>query len=234
VSYTIAGEVFLTKKNIEAKCGTLLRQLPLGVPVTADDLLFLLDVFKHHDEWEEKTKGGVVGVQVGTNQYGTLQFNLITEAGDFVPISFKHAVKCIDTTKVPSTLASRILQFKNAARNEVISDIRLVRDRALKNKLLCPISGVVLTRENGEVDHVAPLTFNQLLFDYCKNNGIKPAAVSLQYQLQYGRVFPLFRDERIAAPWRSYHKQHAALRLLSRDAHRGVNSNNVILPWDTL
>jgi hypothetical protein len=57
--YIIADESFATKDLLTARCREILAATPDGEPVEETSAPFLFELFKYHDEWQEKAAGGV-------------------------------------------------------------------------------------------------------------------------------------------------------------------------------
>lgn len=97
--YVLADESFRTKKHITDRCREILSATPDGSPVNDNTLPFLLDLFKHHDEWSQKAAGGVVGISTQTTSHGTRCFILMRNGEDTIDISFPHATRLTPSTR---------------------------------------------------------------------------------------------------------------------------------------
>ena len=209
--YQIGDEEFATKGAITERCRQIMRAS--GHSVADEDVAFLLQLFQHHEQWAEKSKGGVEGVIVYQTPHGTPCFHLVCGDGRTEDISFPHAIKCVPTNKSASRLPQSLLDFKAAARETIKAQTRAFRDRELPRAGACPITGVILTATNAHVDHVAPLTFDRLLLDFTVENNVDPSLVHVGSR---GGTVAFFTDEALAETWADFHQQRAELRMISQ------------------
>lgn len=214
--YTIAEEEFRNHEQIKNRCRDILKATSDGETVPTEQLPFLFALFQYHDEWADKSAGGVCGITVQTTSHGTRCFFLERLNGDLVDISFPHAIKCIPRDTKRERAPQGLLDYRAAARTAVGQQIRAFRDRHLVGSPICPISGTVITRGDCHVDHVAPKTFDSLLFDFTVRAGINPVEVVVGSR--EGTVAE-FEDDKLAADWAAYHANHCKLRLLSQTGH---------------
>ena len=191
----------------------ILTCTPDETPVTDEAAEFLLRLFQNHDEWEEKSNGGISHVSTQTTPHGTRCFVLHRLDGTAIDISFLHAIKLTPTRRTATLLPQALRDFQSACRQAVRDDIFSFRDQALRGSPVCPLTGQCLTRLNAAVDHTPPATFDQMLFDFCRNAGVNPLAVRV---VSVGGTVAALADEQLAQAWRSHHKATARLRLLSR------------------
>lgn len=227
--YTIAEANFRTKDAITEQCQSILYGTSIGSPVESAHLPFLLELFSHHTEWQEKSQGGVIGVTVQNTPHGTPCFYLLKSGGGKIDISFPHAIKHIPTARSKSLLPQQLLDFRNAARTAVRSQIYSFRDSQLSQNPVCPILGQPLTRQDCAIDHVAPKTFDQLLFDFCLAEGLNPINVSVS---SIDGTVPHITDELVQTKWQQFHAQNAELRIVSRIANLQIPKATVL--WGEL
>lgn len=227
--YLINGEVFRAKVEITTRCRMILLSTPDATPVADDAAEFLLDLFQNHDEWEEKSTGGISHVSTQTTPHGTRCFVLYRSNGDAIDISFTHAIKLTPTARTASILPQALRDFQNACRQAVRRDIFSFRDEALRGYPTCPITGETLTRQNAAVDHTPPNTFDQILFAFCWNAGINPLAVRV---MSVDGTVPVLSDDQLTQTWRLHHNSTAQLRLVSKLGNLKLKKTAV--PWPEL
>ncbi|QWT22526.1 DCL family protein [Bacillus sp. NP157] len=225
MAYEIGEEVFATKAEITTRCQKILHASSFGV--ADDDAVFLLGLFQHHDEWAEKSRGGVEGVRVYKTPHGTPCFNLVCTDGRIVDISFPHAIKCLPSNRNTKRRPQWLTDYKAAARQTIQPQIFEFRDREVPLTAACPVTGMPLTAINAHVDHVAPLTFDQLLRDFTEINGIDPSVVRVG---SHGGTIAFFEDPDVASRWAAYHREHAQLRVISQAGNLGLPKPRVA--WD--
>ncbi|WP_306589409.1 DUF3223 domain-containing protein [Geothrix sp. 21YS21S-4] len=227
--YLVAEELFATKEAITARCREILRATPDATFVADDPVPFLMTLFQYHDEWLEKSSGGVTGISTQTTIQGTRCFVLQKSTGDRIDISFAHAIRLVPNSTTMALLPQALRDFRNAAREAVNPQIYEFRDRELRQPLICPYTNEIITRQNYAVDHTPPQTFDRLLFDFCLNNQINPLNVRIGSQ---GGTVAVIEDQSILSSWQSHHRIFAQLRLISRIGN--LQLPKVSHPWAQL
>ncbi|POE05749.1 DUF3223 domain-containing protein [Pectobacterium odoriferum] len=94
MSYVIGNNYFSTKQEIIKKTQSILNTTTDNQEVSGRDYDFLIELFKNHSEWKQKSGNNFSGITVGKSLHGTRCFYLKTDIG-LEDISFHHAVKCI-------------------------------------------------------------------------------------------------------------------------------------------
>lgn len=211
--YAVAEEIFPTKGALTERARLALTRTPDGQPVGEADTEFLIALFQHHDEWAEKSAGGVREITTQTTIHGTRCFVLRKHDATEIDISFPHAIRLIPSARTVDILPQSLRDFRNAARSAVRSQIFAFRDEALLQPQSCPMTGEQLSRSNAAVDHVSPNTFDTLVFTFCTEHSINPLGVQVGSE---GGVLAVFEDKGLLQLWRSFHQDRATLRLVSR------------------
>lgn len=213
MAYVVADEPFDTKDALTDRCRAILAATTDGQLVADEATGFLLDLFRHHDEWDQKARSGVREITAQTTPHGTRCFFLRKHDGTEVDISFPHAIRLIPSTRSAGLLPQRLRDFRSAARSAVRPQIFTYRDRNLGSSANCPITGEPISRTNAVVDHVPPNTFDQLLFDFCVERSINPLVVAVGSE---GGTVAVFEDQALLSGWQEHHARRAELRLLSK------------------
>lgn len=227
--YTIANILYRTKDEITSRCRRILAATPDGGTVDAESAGFLFDLFRHHDEWEQKSAGGIHHISTQTTPHGTRCFVLVKSAGDQIDISFPHAVKHIPNSRPVILLPQALQDFRKAARIVIQAQVFEFRDRSLQAGLRCPFTGEQLTRANCAVDHTPPETFDRLLFEFCRREKLNPLHVHVESP---DGTVSVLADESVLVGWQAYHREHANLRLLSRTGNLQLRKLSV--SWSEL
>jgi hypothetical protein len=227
--YMIAQESFDDKEQIKNRCREVLAATQDGHPVDLAHKPFLFALFQHHTEWEEKAAAGVVDFTVKRTPHGTRCFFLIMPDGGSVDISYPHAVKHIPSPRTQNLLPQRLLDFRAAARAAVAKQIYDFRGVQLARGIHCPISNVLITRDDYAVDHEPPLTFDRLLFQFCTERGLNPLIVEVH---SVDGTDAHISDVTLRDAWYDHHATHARLRLLTRAANLKLPKEKV--PWKSL
>jgi len=228
--YNISNEVFKTKKDITVRCRNILSNTPDNTNIENDsDLLFLFELFKYHDEWEEKSNGGVCSISTQTTEHGTRCFVLKKKDGSKIDISFPHAIKLIPTNRGRKLTPQGLLDFKNAARTAVQEQINKFKDNELSSTIICPYTGEELHQGNSAVDHINPKSFDKLLFDFCKTYKINPLTVEVS---SINGVVAKYADENLEEQWNKYHDTNAELRVISKTGNLQLPKEKA--PWEEI
>lgn len=218
MSYTLGSESFATKKLIEKRCQEIRDETPDGANVPAEGFSFLIQLFRYHDEWHEKSYPGVSSISTQTTEHGSRGFLLNRTDGSQIDISFPHAIKLIPTSRTAALTPQSLQDYKAAARTAVQDQVREFRDKALLSTPSCPINNHRLERGNCDVHYPPPDTFESLLFRFTQANGITPLTVDV---ISSGTVAK-FRDVALSAKWAAYHLINAKLQLVSKDGRRSL------------
>ena len=211
--YLINDEWFATKDAIKDRCRQILSRTPDGTMVSDPDSDFLYGLFHHHDEWAEKAGEGVMGFTTQMTSHGTRCFMLRRHCDAEIDIGFTHAVKLIPSTRAKERQPQKLLDFRAGARTAITEQIRLFRDQGLVGAASCPVTGETLGRHNVAVDHLAPNTFDQLLFSFCQANQINPLGVVVGSR---DGVVAFLEDTSLRVAWEDFHLKHAQLRIISK------------------
>lgn len=229
MTYLIATESFPTKREITDRCRAILAVTPDGVHVAEEATPFLFAIFQFHDEWNQKTTGGVVNITTQTTPHGTRCFALVKLSGEQIDISFPHAIRLIPSPRSETLLPQALRDFRNAARVAIKPQIFDFRDRELKQERCCPFTGEPLSRATCSVDHTPPRTFDQLLFDFCVQNSVNPLVVAVGSE---EGTIPVLNDKNLLTAWQQYHQENADLRILSKIGN--LQLPKVVVHWSEL
>jgi hypothetical protein len=211
--YVVAEEAFPNKSALTERARLALTRTPDGHPACETDTEFLIALFQHHDEWGEKSAGGVREITTQTTIHGTRCFVLRKHDATEIDISFPHAIRLIPTARTADIPPQALRDFRNAARSAVRSQIFAYRDEALLQTQACPVTGEQLDRSNAAVDHESPNTFDTLVFAFCTEHNINPLKVRVDSE---GGVLAVFEDQDLLQRWSAFHQGRAKLRLVSR------------------
>jgi hypothetical protein len=190
-----------------------LNRTPERQPVNETETEFLIALFQHHDEWAEKSAGGVREITTQTTIHGTRCFVLWKHDPTEIDISFPHAIRLIPGVRTADILPQSLRDFRSAARSAVSSQIFAFRDEALLLPKSCPVTGEQLSRCKAAIDHEPPNTFEPLVFALCTEHHINPLKVQVGSE---SGVLPVFEDQNPLQLWRSLHQDRATLHLVSR------------------
>jgi len=204
---SLGGVTFPSKKAACEHIGGILHRHRAGDELAGDELGLVLSSLLRHPHAVEKLSR-CLRVLVDGNTYRELSFWLEGRgAGVRTDFSYK---KCFRPA------ATNVAEFSAACRHEVAPDIVAFKSAHFQAFLTCPITGAVLTWQTTDVDHAPPNTFAALVREFIATDGVDLAKVA------YDRdgMGPVFADRELAARWLAFHRDHAALRLVSTYANR--------------
>jgi hypothetical protein len=203
--YVLAGEHFATKKALTERVRAILH----GVrgPVTGQDFALLSVLVSHHPSHFNKRVDELAALYVTPLAGGAGRLDMIRADGTRVDLSYK---KCIDTF---TGMDTRPLSVKQAMRWAVQDQIEEFRCSQPVEEACAP--GV-------EVDHEYPWTFDRLVKDFCKEEGIDLTGIPLEGRPGWASDLA----EPFGTRWQEYHRKHARLRLLPKELNARYGNRN--------
>ena len=214
--YLINEVEYKTKAEITERCREIIASTEDGQAVAGVHVGFLLDLLRHHDEWQDKTAAGVLYFTAQTTLQGTRCLGIVRRDGSQIDISFMSAIRHIPTGR--PKLPQKLLDYIAAARTAVEPDILKFRD-CCQSDAVCPINGEAITAKSCEVDHAPPNSFQRLLYNFTTEYGVEPTSVEVG---SINGTKAVFKDEELSRNWVKYHRDHCTLRLLSVAGHKLV------------
>lgn len=203
-NYVLGGRAFRTKADIQAHVRAVRDTTSLGERITD---VVVLDLLALHPEWDEKTAGGGwVGTALidhPAKRRPTKEIAILfTGEERVVDISWTKLLPFLQKG-VNAPIAvwdSRLSELRLAARAEVEEQIKPLRKAGFA------------------VDHVYPLTFEQLLHGWLSGEGLRVDDVPLRDGLgqDTGRQFLLPKQ---AESWQAFHQEHAELEVIPYEEH---------------
>ncbi len=215
-SVTIGSQTFQTMEEFKVYVRKLLYDLEQGAVVQEPHHSFLYQLVLRHKEAAEKIGSGIKHFKVLTNtNYGGKNrcFYLFRVDGTHTDFSYQ---KCIAT---PTPWQ----EYNDALRTAVVDQVMAARELAFgrSEEILCPIKNIMMTRSACHVDHVAPDTFSSLVERFNDEEWIHeqiPPSTGGGDNACGRRLMDKGLEER----WRYFHRLHAKLRVISKEAHREV------------
>ena len=226
--YSVGSFEFDSKEAITKRCQEIRDKTPDGAFVLPDDFDFLVNLFRNHDEWHEKSYPDVAAISTQKTEHGTRGFVLNRTDGTQIDISFPHAIKLIPSPRSARLTPQGLLDYKAAARTAVQDQVRAFRDLALSKKLSCPIIDIPLVRGNCDVHYPPPVTFEALLLSFTVEHSISPLRVIVDSCGTSAR----FHEDNICTQWAAYHRQNAILQLVSTEGRRSLPKSPT--DWNSL
>jgi hypothetical protein len=210
VKYNIAGIEFKNKEEIKSYIRKIVEKYPDNTWLKPEDMNFLIEIIKLHDEAEEKIGYGISGMWIKKNPpYNTRGFWLKREDGTCTDFSW---VKCVDKPK-----DTHKKDFYAACRTTIKDQIATFRNKAFENQkeIICPLSGEALTKSNCHIDHTYPATFQEIVKNFIKEYNLNIYSIKIE-PTKDGEIETKFMYDDIADLFYNYHLEKAKLRAISK------------------
>lgn len=204
----IGGTPFANKTAVRKHYSALINAFPVGHELQGANLAFTADLIKRHRDYEQKAGVGIVRFVIARHKmYGTkkIEFERIDGTVDDFSINF-----CLDPV-TPEQYAA--MNFRCAARNAVLPDIRDFKNRS---GMVCAITGEKHAREDLHTDHAPPMVFSAIMQSFL--GAASKAPTDYEYADDNAGL-AVFADLDVAAGFRSFHAERAALRVI----HKSIN-----------
>lgn len=210
---------FSRKSEVINHCRKILCIYPEGAKITdSAHHEFLLNLLLNHERYLDKIGKGMNHFTCyKMPPYNNKCFFVVRTDGSEIDFSF---MQCIS----PSDHRKDVLQ---AMRISVSDQILAFKDDffLLSGGLpVCPITGLALTKNNTHIDHASPFTFQDLADTFLESWEIKYKHVRLiESPSGAGSVFA---NRLLLSKWQEFHKSHARLRAVHRNANLGILKTN--------
>jgi hypothetical protein len=211
MKWYINKQPFNSDKEAEAKARDILYSDNVNTLLNANDFSFMVAYFKAiHWEWKDKNGIGIAKIKRVPDPYGKRCFQLIRLDNTITDISFiVSRIKKSDSYKDMNDALRHIISIQiTDFKRKVFENIRVLK---------CPILGIDVTEKDCHIDHYNP-TFEQLVINFKKENGItdesKLMAANRDNQMR-GELI----DQQLQTQFYRYHKTHAKLRAVSKQAN---------------
>lgn len=213
----IADVVFKTKKEAEIFIQNILYRYEIDTPLSDKDRDFLLSLLESHPDKESKKGIGVHSVIIEKDSLfnKTRHFTLIRNDNSKVDFSYK---KCLTANlNDPSKL------FRAAARRVVSQQIIDFRDlyfqtnQNIEMKVVCQLTGILISKNDSHVDHIPPNTFDKIVTDFINQYQINIRQVTFSESPE--GIGTVFVDETLKENFYNYHKLMSQLRVVSQSVN---------------
>jgi hypothetical protein len=207
---TIGRWSFRTKGAAEKMISDTLQRQSIGVPLSGDDLEFILANLDLHPGREEKLSGGCHAIVVRKNHHGNHTercFYIVRDDGSEIDFG---AYRLFD--KSPTwTLQKRL---NSAARHAVGDSIKRHKLRyfAEGDTATCEITGRTITWDEADVHHAGAWTFKRILDVWLEGRSTIPDVVDVN------GVQPTFKPDDAEA-FVAFHDARAILQIVHKSSH---------------
>lgn len=193
----------MTKKEITDKARAILHG---DDDLSGDDQEFLLWLFSHHKDWKTRAGDQFLSFSRGDGLFGSRCFVVNTTHGEEV-MSYKEAlagIKGKPTSSLDKALKDHRWDTLQAARFAVLDQIREFRSKQ--------------DNPSGEVDHVYPMTFSALFYQFCVETNLDPH----QPLTTDRNGMRWFTDPVMEEEWQEFHRARAVLRIISKEENQAA------------
>lgn len=206
----IGERLFRTQKSAEDEIRAVRDSYADGVVLQVEDDRFIRSVLALHPDVVEKTGVGISHFTVVTEGYFGGQnrhFVAHRHDGSETDFSFIHCVR--PAGKIRN---DRLLALRQAIKQQTMEFRE--NELASGNEITCPYEGVKLARDNCQIDHRSPWTFENLVFAWLGATGLVLENVAITPPAD-NQLVAHMTDPNQVWSWCEFHRQNARLRLLS-------------------
>jgi hypothetical protein len=212
VPIQIGSRLFSSKSEAKSFAREILNRSGDGEIISGPDDVFLRDLIAIHHDAATKIGCGIAHFTVRPDpNWGTTRHFVITRTdGSDTDFSF-HV--CIDGS-------NQRRDVFHAFRHAVAPQILEFQQGAFTGDLLpiCCYTQAILTPADAHVDHAPPDTFLTLAMKWMAQEELLISDVPLVDNADNQWVREM-RDPRQQASWQAFHRQHAKLRIISREGN---------------
>src|SRR5260370_13325353 len=205
----IGQQVFPNKKEAIKYIQELQSKYKNGERIEGSDESFLRDLLNLHPRASDKIGKGVSHFSIGPNGFWkgkTRHFKVHRIDGTATDFSF---LKCVNGINPDD-------EVLHAMRTAVVDQILEFRDKQFQaGTVKCPFNGEVLVPNGGHVDHIAPDTFEALVFRWFSQERLEIPAILITPS-QDNQVTREMIDQQQRSSWQHFHRMNAHLRLTSK------------------
>jgi hypothetical protein len=217
---------FATQAQATAFVQAMLARYQPGDRVSDDDAIALAGLLERHPRYDEKVGVGVDHFEVAAVMYGAKGFYIVRADGSRTDFSYK---RCVSGNE-PSH-GSRV---RAALRRVVNPDIFTAREAFFlanadaDGRAPCAITGELITREQGHIDHLPPKTFEVILDAFLCAHELRIDDVRLtpSRDNQWGREIA---DARLRDAFREFHRRMANLEFIKAEINLAQAQANRIV-----
>lgn len=224
MTYTLNNKTFKTKETLKNYFSYILNTQPIGIPLSGMWEIEVLELLTHHSRYADKVGCGIkkIVVEYSDNIIAKYYPHFHIYRLDGTDEDFSY-LKCLSYMKPNDKTTSRganpkITDIKQAFRTEIRQFIYAFKQAQFKSKryLKCPKLNVNTSIKSGHVDHIYPLTFDQLLYNFLEELNLSLLDIKI---MDVDGIENMLLDRELADKWIKYHNTKAELRILHKTAN---------------
>lgn len=207
----LADRTFNTQKQATKFIQSILHSCALGEPIPDNYVSYVSALFLRHPDWHIKYGVGVDHFEVRNALHGTRCFYIVRTDQSIDKFSFSSCI----TGKAPSKKS----EVQNAFRAIIQEGLNIKKSTYFRQHadangcVKCQRTGELITKAEAHTDHVAPRTFEKLVFDFLQSISLtyddlelsRPADMQFHY---------IVVDQALAEKWKQYHDEKAVLQII--------------------
>jgi hypothetical protein len=236
--HALGEETFTSKKEVGNRARQILKDTKLNSKLEGKDLAFVLALLDLHPEAAAKKAEGVKAIFVRLNIGKVPGFEIQKTDGTFKDFSYRKCLglkdkngslkKALRLAVVPQVLRAKNRFFNGHTDAEVVEYVTLPGGMKLGRikyeppaDPVCPYTGERLTEKTCHVDHAPPNTFEKIMTDFLKKEGLKLEEVRVVDTKDPMKPRALV-DRALEERWIVFHEERATLRVVSIKANLSI------------
>lgn len=202
---------------------TMLNRYKPGDRVSDEDALDLAALLERHDEFHQKVGIGLDHFEVMMTDYGSQCFRIVRADGTGTDFSYGHCIKL----KPPSRKQEVSRAFRRVVRIELFRrrDKFFTEHRGVDGLVSCADTGERISRDEGHMDHRAPMTFEVIVTTFLAGRGMSVDDVPIT-DGQDEQVAPEITDTALADAFSAYHWKVARLDFVRQKSNLAGSARN--------
>lgn len=200
---------FRTKTAAKEEIRRRISKYEPGSTLDLNDHLFFEELFKLHDEYENKISSGIKHIQVEKDFNGNRCFYIHRVDGSMIDISWVH---CVQPASNKSTVS---MSFRRSIKEKIIA----FKSSSISKGSYCPILGISLDYKNSHATYIGS-SFEALLKDFLTQTGNTYDSIKIENpKPQDSDQRGILKDQKLRLAWQVYHEKNARLELWSAEAN---------------
>jgi hypothetical protein len=204
--FVIGPYRFVTKKEATERVREVLNMSPLGSFLQGNEFNLVRWLLNMHSEVDIKVGPGVVAISVDRNTMGSRGFWLHRADSSVVDFSYRH---CLNGKP------NHRQEILAAMRWEVDPQIFKFRDWVFatqaddQGRVKCPLTGLLVTRSESNVDHAVRFVDMADYFVKCVGG-----YDGIEYECAETGARGWLKDRQLGEAWQTWHEKYAQLRVV--------------------
>jgi|WetSurSiteA1Bulk_404760.scaffolds.fasta_scaffold32918_1 hypothetical protein len=211
---------FPSKVSVEDHVLNILRRSQYRKSLTEDDFYFIENLYRRHPMsknlapiWDIQP---IPGCKVCTRTH--LDPCFLMKCSDGVKFCFPHSQALYP---IPGAEPLR-MACREAVWEQILRRKQSLQDRATK-LFTCTIDQIPLLWGEVEIDHAAPGTFEQLVWDWLWSKNLYIDSVPINVTIEKRQKRYTINDLHLLSSWRHFHSNYAKIRPLCKRAHERIS-----------